>query len=72
VRRQTDRVGNDVDALVKANTGGRDLGFLGESGVGALALNLSPDKQYPYSPWIQRAVTGRAAVHRIRRYRLCR
>ncbi|MBS2963568.1 K(+)-transporting ATPase subunit C [Actinocrinis puniceicyclus] len=38
-----------VEALVKANTGGRDLGLLGESGVNVLQLNLALDAQYPYT-----------------------
>ena len=38
-----------VDALVKANTGGRDLGILGEPGVDVLQLNLALDTRYPYT-----------------------
>ncbi len=38
-----------VDALVKANTGGRDLGILGEPGVNVLQLNIALDTQYPYT-----------------------
>ncbi|HZP53199.1 K(+)-transporting ATPase subunit C [Actinocrinis sp.] len=38
-----------VDALVKRYTGGRDLGFLGESGVNVLQLNIALDTQYPYT-----------------------
>jgi len=36
-----------VDALVKANTGGRDLGFLGEPGINVLQLNIALDANYP-------------------------
>jgi K+-transporting ATPase ATPase C chain len=38
-----------VDALVKANTGGRDLGILGEPGVNVLQVNIALDTQYPYT-----------------------
>ena len=38
-----------VDALISQNTGGRDIGILGEPGVNVLELNLALDKQYPYT-----------------------
>jgi K+-transporting ATPase ATPase C chain len=38
-----------VEALIKANTTGRDIGILGEPGVNTTTLNLALDKQYPSS-----------------------
>jgi K+-transporting ATPase ATPase C chain len=37
----------DVHRLVEANTQGRQLGFLGESRVNVLELNLALDAQFP-------------------------
>jgi K+-transporting ATPase ATPase C chain len=36
-----------IAALIAANTEGRDLGFLGESGVNVLRLNVALDAQLP-------------------------
>ena len=38
-----------VEAVIKANTTGRDLGILGEPGVNVTTLNIALDKQYPSS-----------------------
>ncbi|HTJ66076.1 MAG TPA: potassium-transporting ATPase subunit C [Actinospica sp.] len=38
-----------VEALIKANTTGRDIGILGEPAVNTTTLNIALDKQYPSS-----------------------
>ncbi len=38
-----------VDALIAANTTGRDIGILGEPGVNTTTLNIALDQQYPSS-----------------------
>jgi K+-transporting ATPase ATPase C chain len=38
-----------VDALIAANTTGRDVGILGEPGVDTTTLNIALDRQYPSS-----------------------
>jgi K+-transporting ATPase ATPase C chain len=38
-----------VEALIHANTTGRDIGILGEPGVNTTTLNIALDKQYPSS-----------------------
>ena len=36
-----------VEALIKANTSGRDIGILGEPGVNTTTLNIALDQQFP-------------------------
>jgi K+-transporting ATPase ATPase C chain len=38
-----------VEALIHANTSGRDIGILGEPAVNTTTLNIALDKQYPSS-----------------------
>jgi K+-transporting ATPase ATPase C chain len=38
-----------VEALIHANTTGRDIGILGEPGVNTTTLNIALDQQYPSS-----------------------
>src|SRR6185312_505235 len=38
-----------VEALIKANTTGRDIGILGEPGVNTTMLNIALDQKYPSS-----------------------
>jgi K+-transporting ATPase ATPase C chain len=38
-----------VDALISANTTGRDIGILGEPGVNTTTLNIALDQQHPSS-----------------------
>ena len=38
-----------VEALIHANTTGRDIGILGEPGVNTTTLNIALDRQYPSS-----------------------
>lgn len=40
---------DQVEALIRANTSGRDLGILGEPGVNTTTLNLELDQRYPSS-----------------------
>ena len=40
---------SEVEALIKANTTGRDIGFLGEPGVNTTTLNIALDQKYPSS-----------------------
>jgi potassium-transporting ATPase KdpC subunit len=39
----------EVQALIKANTSGRDIGILGEPAVNVTTLNIALDQQYPSS-----------------------
>ena len=40
---------DDVERLIRRNTKGPDLGFLGEPRVNVLKLNLELDHQFPHS-----------------------
>jgi potassium-transporting ATPase KdpC subunit len=39
----------EVNALISANTSGRDIGILGEPGVNTTTLNIALDQKYPSS-----------------------
>ena len=38
---------SEVDALISANTMGRDIGILGEPAVNTTTLNIALNQQYP-------------------------
>jgi len=40
---------DNVEQLIRRNTKGPDLGFLGEPRVNVLKLNLELDRQFPHS-----------------------